>query len=648
MERHRFAMRVAVVLLSVAPLVGPPPANAASPPRVAIEGDTLVVEGGPGDDRILISGAARPDTVRVLIAGRSAGRFGPVARILVKAGDGHDRVLVNPTVTLPVRIDGGPGNDVLRGGAGPDLLKGEEGDDLLIGSRGRDALHTGAGRDRLVVSGSMGDIHVGGGARGEALRILSTAYTLRPLHAGSGRTAAAGPIIVGRADLGDAAIAERVKAAYGGGHAIGLTSSDAAAMEQLRRLLGHSSGITWDASAGHVDLLVLRRATRPDGHLHEMTALLFPRVAVPLPAGHAGHGRRKADARTVAQLSAVFSATPFAPDPAPGDNGPDQNLVDLATSYESQGIQSDTSGNTIQVINNLWSVRSFLNQSDFYYVQQNVNVEYGGSFPAPDSSLAWDNRIITRTPVGASLIEPTPQSTQETETVSATTSHTVGGSVGFNETQGFDASVSGSVTVGKTVTTSVPPIVITMNSNFQTGEANWNYRISQFPSGQEPLSFVDAWIWQVPWALYGNLGVDAFPYNSVAAIEFNRGSVDTYEVRLPQFDVVVPFPFGQTFAIAQPVVTGVSPACVRAGDEFTIAGTGLYPSLLVGVLIDGAALGANQFASISDTEITVVAPDVRGTALPVVVQTTQGVSPAGVTVTIHPSCPRRAAAGPGP
>ena len=110
----------------------------------------------------------------------------------------------------------------------------------------------------------------------------------------------------------------------------------------------------------------------------------------------------------------------------------------------------------------------------------------------------------------------------------------------------------------------------------------------------------------------------------------------------------VPFPFGKVFSIQPPVVTSVSPTCVVAGGEFTIEGTGLYPSLVTNVLIDGESFDATQFSTVSDTEITVVAPDMFGFFLPVVVQTTQDVSNDNVTVAILPVCLSGAEAGPGP
>ena len=81
---------------------------------IAIAGDTLTITGTPGADRILIEATSRKEFVRVVLDGKDAGRFGPVASIAVDAGAGDDVVVVGPHVTQQAVIDGGPGNDTLR------------------------------------------------------------------------------------------------------------------------------------------------------------------------------------------------------------------------------------------------------------------------------------------------------------------------------------------------------------------------------------------------------------------------------------------------------------------------------------------------------------------------------------------------------
>jgi hypothetical protein len=113
------------------------------------------------------------------------------------------------------------------------------------------------------------------------------------------------------------------------------------------------------------------------------------------------------------------------------------------------------------------------------------------------------------------------------------------------------------------------------------------------------------------------------------------------DVRVPpaielSFDPSVPLPF-DSFSLKPPTVTSVSTPTVKQGADFTINGEGLYPSLVTGVLIGGQALPSANYQVVSDTKITVVAPNSAGMDEPVVVQTSQGVSNSNVTITVRPS-----------
>src|SRR5262249_43035620 len=162
----------------------------------AIVGDTLMVEGTPGPDRIQVLATQVPGTVRVVSDGKGLGSFGPVDRIDVNAGAGNDTVTVDPRITLPTQLGGGPGNDRLQGGSAPNVLLGGGGHDTLIGNRSRDTLDGGPGQDSVVPQKSLGVIQVGPAAAGAGLRGLTGAYTLMPLQV-------AGPAVVGAADLGN-------------------------------------------------------------------------------------------------------------------------------------------------------------------------------------------------------------------------------------------------------------------------------------------------------------------------------------------------------------------------------------------------------------------------------------------------------------
>lgn len=84
-----------------------------------------------------------------------------IERLMILVGDGNDSVSVAATVVVPVILDGGGGNDLLKAGGGPAVLLGGEGVDDLQGGRGRGILIGGRGRDRLR-AGAAGDILIGG------------------------------------------------------------------------------------------------------------------------------------------------------------------------------------------------------------------------------------------------------------------------------------------------------------------------------------------------------------------------------------------------------------------------------------------------------------------------------------------------------
>lgn len=89
----------------------------------------------------------------------------PYAPVRVDLGDGNDRGAVastTPQVTVPVSIDGGPGNDELIGNAAAQILDGGPGDDTVDGNEGDDTLRGGDGND--TVEGGAGSDHIDAGA----------------------------------------------------------------------------------------------------------------------------------------------------------------------------------------------------------------------------------------------------------------------------------------------------------------------------------------------------------------------------------------------------------------------------------------------------------------------------------------------------
>lgn len=110
------------------------------------------IRGSSGDDSIHVSQACRDGTQCLSVAVNQDQYFIPItgpnaARSLaIYAGAGNDSVFVDPNVTFPLFIHGGPGNDYLKGGSGPNALLGGGGNDILVGGP----------KDDLLLGGRLG------------------------------------------------------------------------------------------------------------------------------------------------------------------------------------------------------------------------------------------------------------------------------------------------------------------------------------------------------------------------------------------------------------------------------------------------------------------------------------------------------------
>lgn len=84
--------------------------------------------------------------------------------LTVDLGAGNDRFRVAGSLVGvgEVRVDGGPGNDVLRGGPEEDLLEGGPGADRLYGGAGADALVGGPGGPKILEGGPGDDLLAAG------------------------------------------------------------------------------------------------------------------------------------------------------------------------------------------------------------------------------------------------------------------------------------------------------------------------------------------------------------------------------------------------------------------------------------------------------------------------------------------------------
>jgi hypothetical protein len=508
-----------------------------------------------------------------------------------------------------------------------------------------------------------GSIYVGPMASGEAVRILSTAYVLQPLTNACPDCLG---IVVGPADLSNSTIVNRLQAAHETGQAVALTNATTASIRRLHDLLAHHGSAQPVPGGAAVDLVAFRKAQRPDGQFHFSSHLLLPRVAASttgiltntdtqrlkrvskslrrklkrelakLAKQQQKKQRRLADRNDVQALNRIFSATPELPPGPQLGAGPNPNIVQLAESYQSHVIQTDQYSNQIQIVNSVWAARSFLDSQDLYYVLQETDFHLW----LRSQPYYWNNTAINLPfEPNPTLIQPSPQTTMEATVDTSSVSHTIGGSVGFNETQGLDVSASASSTITNSKTTTIPATNILLDSNLATGQTVWNYYVNDRPQQTETVTTYQGWIWEIPFSDYQSWQTE-FQFNSYADLNAKWHHSNPAFI-CASLTPSVPLPFGRTFAVQPPVVTGVSPSCVNSGDQFTIQGTGMYPSLVQSVLIGGTPVNPANITTVSDTQINVIAPDTiecHGTGCTVAVQTTQGTSNTNFPIVISDFC----------
>jgi hypothetical protein len=587
--------------------------------QITIHGDTLRIQGTDNPDHIMISADGVSGYIRIQWNGTQLGRFGPVSRIVLNGNGGDDVLIVKPGVHLPVMLDGGSGDDCVQGGSGGGQLLGGDGDDVLIAGTGRPALDGGPGNNRTVVPRPMGMLLYAPGADSGVLQALDGIYDLQPLSAASGNSSSGpSPLILGPADLRDEQLSTLLQQVHTAGQAVVITNAMQADSETLRNLLGQPNAVAGSpkgtANTATTPMTFFRAVQRSKTKNYDYSTGLVQGLSGPFSYP------------MIDALSKIFAATAIVPQ-APADS-PANELRSLANSYSSYNIVTDDVGNSVQVRNMVWAVRSFQNQADYYYVQQEADYYQIKGCPGiclPISSTS-SNSLSASNFVTPAFYQPSPASTQCQTSTTSGMSWSIGGSAGWNATQSLNAALTGGVSETDSQTVTCPATTIVNQSNPSSGLTAWLYATQQYGSLQ---TYTNQWIWVVPFSYYST-GQKQIAFSSAVG-ESVPGYWNGIQVNLSSF---IPMPFGDTFSLQKPQVTAVNPTCVNAGSAFTVTGSALYPSLVSSVLIDGTPLSSSQYTPVNDTSIQVVAPNQSGDALPVVVQTGLGLSNSNVTIEI--------------
>src|SRR5205807_2278332 len=99
-------------------------------------------------------------------------------------------------------------------------------------------------------------------------------------------------------------------------------------------------------------------------------------------------------------------------------------------------------GDAVQIVDTVYGVRSFMNQADFFYVLQETDntANAGATSFNMSRNLTFPRQPFKPGILG--ILQPSPQTTMSTTSATSGVNYTIGGSIGYNQQQGFNASIS--------------------------------------------------------------------------------------------------------------------------------------------------------------------------------------------------------------
>ncbi|HEY7115220.1 MAG TPA: PKD domain-containing protein [Tepidisphaeraceae bacterium] len=133
----------------------------------------MTVTGTDAGDEVRVRKPKKDNKLEVIFDGVSEGLF-QADKVIIYGTGGNDFIRVDDSVTQPVEVFGGNGNDVIVGGKNDATLHGEGGCDHLFGGAGHNLLDGGDGNDFLhvgernhnsatLLGGAGDDVLIGGG-----------------------------------------------------------------------------------------------------------------------------------------------------------------------------------------------------------------------------------------------------------------------------------------------------------------------------------------------------------------------------------------------------------------------------------------------------------------------------------------------------
>lgn len=323
-------------------------------------------------------------------------------------------------------------------------------------------------------------------------------------------------------------------------------------------------------------------------------------------------------------------------DPNVGTDDGNQ-LTKIAHAWPTHSMKTDSSGDSLEVVNMTWAMRSFdAATDDYYYVQQEVlnTVKSTGGYEALSLVSKTYNELSTNP--APTIIDDSPGSSQSVTSITSGVNYGVGGNAGFNQSQGGILSVTPSLSVDNSSTHTVSPTTVTNSADGPTGTTSWNYVTICSTStlcavNNTSSTYYNRFIWLVPFSAYAP---DQTTLTYTTDAKATYGTVPDGSISFDfGFNSTVPLPFNAP-ELAPPTVTGVDVSTATHGDTITITGTNFY--LIDQVLIGGNDVGDSYGVVASDTAMNVVIPSDQpsGRNQSIIVHTDLGISPEGVVIHI--------------
>jgi hypothetical protein len=460
--------------------------------------------------------------------------------------------------------------------------------------------------------GRLGSIYVSPLAGGRVLDLLRMDFNVVSLDAAKSPPFYLGPMVITAPELDDPAVAKLVTETYEAGRTVAVAPATVVEANRFSSFLGagDKASCTADTSGKPIALFGLQKSiTRQPGLISSYCVRAL------------GKPYRKTDDSVRRWLIARFGLSP--PEPVGGQvqDSSSVNLNQLSIQTLCHFVDTDDPSGTyhrqIQLDSYVLSVRSFDNNQDLYLVNNNL-LFYQEKAPNP----VYDFEIqrlgstgVQNLDASIDFVEPASQSVTTSYTNSQST--TVSGSVGFNETQGFNASASASVTVGTSSTVTVPAMLISNQTLLSPPYPKWIFELTGSNYTDDTSTPQASWVWTVDKSAYGsdggegNTGTISF----VATVAMGGDFVAQPLCNLAHY----PFP---AWTVTDPVISSLSATSVSrsTNNVFYIYGTQLYPNLVTDVLIGGNALGTAYYTPESDTSIKVTVPSTQSTGKGQIVQ----------------------------